>query len=258
MLAWEHERFGIRRLPAFTLSHLPSHRLAQRSSIMDVRSVSPSSRHGAGEPPAGWVHYWKFLTCLKKSVSIAATSHFHSCPWCCVHPFHVAQCITFNSIVHICCCHFSFSPFLHREFDCFPYDWAFCKKKSLSVCTHVLVSYRPHVGVKKLSRNTKVVAEALARVIYNLTEKVTTQDGRPTLDPIHALHLWFDICCFFNTKGAPGDLQIFTEQMVSYRSLWKAFEYLRLALVPKISQRLLYHSCWVLGIVDISNQFHNK
>ncbi|XP_033821020.1 BOS complex subunit ncln isoform X3 [Periophthalmus magnuspinnatus] len=79
MLAWEHERFGIRRLPAFTLSHLPSHRLAQRSSIMDVR---------------------------------------------------------------------------------------------------------PHVDVKKLGRNTKIVAEALARVIYNLTE-----------------------------KGAPGDLQIFTEQM---------------------------------------------
>lgn len=95
MLAWEHERFGIRRLPAFTLSHLPSHRLAQRSSIMDVRSVSPSSRHGAGEPPAG-----------------------------------------------------------------------------------------PHVDVKKLSRNTKLVAEALARVVYNLTE-----------------------------KGALGDLQIFTEQM---------------------------------------------
>uniref|UniRef100_A0A3P9B349 BOS complex subunit NCLN n=1 Tax=Maylandia zebra TaxID=106582 RepID=A0A3P9B349_9CICH len=66
MLAWEHERFGIRRLPAFTLSHLPSHRLAQRSSIMDVR---------------------------------------------------------------------------------------------------------PHVDVKKLSRNTKLVAEALARVVYNLTEK---------------------------------------------------------------------------------------
>ncbi|XP_029002145.1 BOS complex subunit ncln isoform X4 [Betta splendens] len=79
MLAWEHERFGIRRLPAFTLSHLPSHRLAQRSSIMDVR---------------------------------------------------------------------------------------------------------PHVDVKKLNRNTKVVAEALARFIYNLTE-----------------------------KGAPADLQIFTEQM---------------------------------------------
>ncbi|XP_029939393.1 BOS complex subunit ncln isoform X2 [Salarias fasciatus] len=108
MLAWEHERFGIRRLPAFTLSHLPSHRLAQRSSIMDVRSVSLSSRHGAGEPPAG-----------------------------------------------------------------------------------------PHVDVKKLGRNTKVVAEALARVIYNLTE-----------------------------KGAPGDLQIFTEQMVQEEHLSAVVDWL--------------------------------
>ncbi|XP_038144521.1 nicalin-1 isoform X2 [Cyprinodon tularosa] len=108
MLAWEHERFGIRRLPAFTLSHLPSHRSAQRSSIMDVRSVSPSSRHGAGEPPAG-----------------------------------------------------------------------------------------PHVDVSKLSRNTKVVAEALARVIYNLTE-----------------------------KGAPGDLQIFTEQMVQEEHLSAVVDWL--------------------------------
>ncbi|XP_029355606.1 BOS complex subunit ncln isoform X4 [Echeneis naucrates] len=92
MLAWEHERFGIRRLPAFTLSHLPSHRLAQRSSIMDVR---------------------------------------------------------------------------------------------------------PHVDVKKLSRNTKVIAEALARVIYNLTE-----------------------------KGAPGDLQIFTEQMVQEEQLSAVVDWL--------------------------------
>ncbi|XP_013856081.1 BOS complex subunit ncln isoform X3 [Austrofundulus limnaeus] len=92
MLAWEHERFGIRRLPAFTLSHLPSHRSARRSSIMDVR---------------------------------------------------------------------------------------------------------PHVDVSKLSRNTKVVAEALARVIYNLTE-----------------------------KGAPGDLQIFTEQMVQEEHLSAVVDWL--------------------------------
>ncbi|XP_060797162.1 BOS complex subunit ncln isoform X1 [Neoarius graeffei] len=78
-LAWEHERFGIRRLPAFTLSHLESHRSSMRNSIMDMRS---------------------------------------------------------------------------------------------------------HVDLKKLSRNTKLIAEALARVVYNLTE-----------------------------KGTNGDLEIFTEQM---------------------------------------------
>ncbi|XP_022525571.2 nicalin-1 isoform X5 [Astyanax mexicanus] len=91
-LAWEHERFGIRRLPAFTLSHLESHRSATRNSIMDMR---------------------------------------------------------------------------------------------------------PHVDLKKLSRNTKLIAEALARVIYNLTE-----------------------------KGTNGDLEIFTEQMVQEEQLASLVDWL--------------------------------
>lgn len=91
MLAWEHERFGIRRLPAFTLSHLPSHRLAQRSSIMDVRSVSPSSRHGAGEPPAGWVHYCKSLNHREKRFHSSCQS-FCSCHRCCYRPIPLHLC----------------------------------------------------------------------------------------------------------------------------------------------------------------------
>ena len=37
VLAWEHEKYSIRRMPAFTLSHLDSHKSPERATILDTR-----------------------------------------------------------------------------------------------------------------------------------------------------------------------------------------------------------------------------
>lgn len=52
-----------------------------------------------------------------------------------------------------------------------------------------LFKFRSQVDIQKLCRNTKIIAEALARVIYNLTEKVWA---------FQFLHVFYVVACGIN------------------------------------------------------------
>ena len=64
---------------------------------------------------------------------------------------------------------------------------------------------------KTLTRNTRIIAEALTRVIYNLTEKVS----RLVLARAWCTQpCWAASPCPFPLQGTPPDMPVFTEQMV--------------------------------------------
>lgn len=70
---------------------------------------------------------------------------------------------------------------------------------------------RARVDSKTLTRNTRIIAEALTRVIYNLTEKVSCL--------VLALAwctqpYWAASPYPFPLQGTPPDMPVFTEQMV--------------------------------------------
>lgn len=80
---------------------------------------------------------------------------------------------------------------------------------SVSPCNELMYGVcvsRTRVNMKKLSRNTKLIAEALARVIYNLTEKVR-KECKCFLTIIHKRFTNFCFSKVFKTLFKDGNVQ---------------------------------------------------
>lgn len=81
---------------------------------------------------------------------------------------------------------------------------------------------RSRVDSKTLTRNTRIIAEALTRVIYNLTEKVshlvlTLRGAHSPPNSVCVVHTALLGCltpCSLPLQGTPPDMPVFTEQMV--------------------------------------------
>lgn len=83
------------------------------------------------------------------------------------------------------------------------------------MCVFFTPALRSRVDSKTLTRNTRLIAEALTRVIYNLTEKVSPCPAptpppapAPPGDPTQGTSP-------LSPQGTPPDMPVFTEQMVT-------------------------------------------
>lgn len=86
-------------------------------------------------------------------------------------------------------------------------------------------SHRSQVDLRKLKRNGMIVAEALARYMYNLSDKVIqrAQDAQTNAKTM-VININSNIrIVFLFHKGSPKDVQVFKGQMVRLAAIFNKF-----------------------------------